>query len=116
MADRKYTAKEMVDAITKAKGFASAAADLLGCGRSTVYRYIEQYTSVAEALKDARERTKDVAELKLLQRINEGSDTAIIFFLKTQAKDRGYIERQELSGPDGEPIRFINKGLGDKGT
>ena len=54
---------------------------------------------------------------------------AIIFFLKTQAKDRGYVERQEqeISGPGGGaiPISGLDETLkrvyrdthnGDEGT
>jgi len=100
----KYNAGEVVKAITDTKGFLSAAARILGCDRTTVYNYINRYPTVKQAVEDARELTKDTAELKLLQRINEGSDTAIIFYLKTQAKDRGYIERHEHSGPGGGPI------------
>ena len=28
------------------------------------------------------------------------------FFLRTQHKDRGYVERQETTGKDGKPIQF----------
>jgi hypothetical protein len=30
--------------------------------------------------------------------------SAIIFFLKTQGKSRGYVERQEISGADGTKL------------
>ena len=45
----------------------------------------------------------DFAETKLHQRIQEGSDAATIFYLKTKGKARGYIERTEISGA-GAPI------------
>ena len=44
---------------------------------------------------DEREGLKDFAEGKLMQQIDGGNITAIIFYLKTQAKDRGYIEKVE---------------------
>ena len=96
MAGRQYKVKEVIDALQKSRGFVSAAAKILGCAPSTIYRHIEKSESVRTAIKDAREATKDMAELKLLNRINEGSDTAIIFYLKTQAKDRGYVEKQQV--------------------
>jgi hypothetical protein len=36
--------------------------------------------------------------------IKDGNVAATIFFLKTQGKRRGYIERQEVTGAEGAPI------------
>jgi hypothetical protein len=40
----------------------------------------------------------------LFKLIKEGNVAATIFYLKTQGKQRGYIERQEVTGADGAPI------------
>jgi len=37
------------------------------------------------------------AESQLMKKIKQGNLTAIIFFLKTQAKHRGYVEKQGSS-------------------
>ena len=39
-----------------------------------------------------------------------GNLGAIIFFLKTQGKERGYTERQEITGADGTAlvIEYVN--------
>ena len=34
--------------------------------------------------------------MKLIQHINKGNVAALIFYLKTQGKGRGYIERSEV--------------------
>jgi hypothetical protein len=103
-----HTAEEFVEAIKEAKGFVSVAARRLGCSRSTMYRAIERYSSVAEAVKDARESMTDLAEGKLLEQIKEGNTTAIIFYLKTQGRERGYIEYRkhdiEHTGSKEKPI------------
>lgn len=92
----RITAKQYAQAITEAQGLVSVAARRLGVSRQSVYTAINRHKQVAEALEDARERTIDLAEGKLVQQINEGNITAIIFYLKTQAKHRGYVERQEV--------------------
>jgi hypothetical protein len=44
--------------------------------------------------------------MKLIDDLNP---TMIIFYLKTQAKDRGYVERQEVTGADSAPVELIVK-------
>ena len=93
-------ATDYAQAITEAQGLISVAARRLGVSRSAVYAAVNRHKRAAEALQDARERTTDLAEGKLYGKINDGDITASIFYLKTQAKARGYVERQErvLSG------------------
>lgn len=92
----RFTTEEVAAALRKARGFVSVAARHLGCQEATVRRYIENYATVKLAQREAREEMKDIAEGKLFANISKGDNTAIIFFLKTQAKDRGYIERSEV--------------------
>lgn len=98
-----YTAQQIAEALTRAKGFVSVAAKNLGCSDATVRNYIERYAMCKQAVLDSREQMIDIAEGRLYQNINEGDNTAIIFFLKTQAKHRGYIEKSvtEVTGKDG---------------
>ena len=101
-----YTAQQIADALTRAKGFVSVAAKNLGCADATVRNYIDRYAICKQAVVDAREQMIDIAEGRLYQNINEGDNTAIIFFLKTQAKHRGYIEKSvtEVTGTNGGPV------------
>ncbi len=114
MATDRFTAQQVADALAQAKGFVSVAARNLGCADNTVRNYMERYAVCKQAVKDARESMIDIAEGRLYQNINSGDNTAIIFFLKTQAKHRGYIERYEqkteISGPNGDdiPIRVVD--------
>ena len=114
MATDRFTAQQVADALTQAKGFVSVAARNLGCADNTVRNYMERYAVCKQAVTDARESMIDIAEGRLYQNINSGDNTAIIFFLKTQAKHRGYIERYEqrteVSGPNGDdiPIRVVD--------
>ena len=99
-----YTAAQVIDALQQAQGYVSKAASILGCTVQTVYNYRDRYTTVAEAWEGIREKRHDFVENKLHEQINSGNVTAIIFYLKTQAKERGYVERQELSGVDGKDL------------
>jgi len=42
----------------------------------------------------------------LHKQIGEGNTSATIFYLKTKGKNRGYVERQEITGADGMPTNF----------
>lgn len=105
MANR-YTAEQVAQALKDANGIVRYAAQRLGCSRLTVYNYMKKYASVKQAHEDARENQIDYVEGKLLEQINSGNITAIIFYLKTQAKHRGYTERQEVTGADGGAQEF----------
>ena len=103
---RKYTAEQMIDALAESMGMISPAARKLGCSRTTIRRYLAEYPEIAEAIEDANEEVNDIAELKLLDAIKRGEAWAICFRLKTKAKNRGYVERAELTGTNGAPVKI----------
>jgi hypothetical protein len=88
-------------AIVKAFGNLSAASKSLGVDRVSLYKWIEQ-DGLEQAVIEGRNSRLDFVEGKLDQKIDSGDTTAIIFFLKTQGKSRGYVERQEITGADGK--------------
>ena len=89
--------------IVKAFGNLSTAAKSLQVERATLYRWIEQ-EGLEEAVQEGRNRRLDFAESMLDKGMQDGNITAIIFYLKTQGKSRGYIERQEITGTDGKKL------------
>lgn len=103
---RENTAQRIIDAIHKSQGLLTLAAPAARVSYGTMMRYMNDFESVKQASIEAREHMIDFAESKLYQNIKSGDNTAIIFYLKTQAKHRGYIERAEVSGIGGEPIRY----------
>jgi hypothetical protein len=91
------TIPEYVQAINDASGLITVAARRLNVApRPQLYKARQKHPQIAQAIEDARERMTDLAEGKLYSKINEGDMTAIIFYLKTQGKKRGYVERQEI--------------------
>jgi predicted transcriptional regulator len=108
-ANDRYTIEEVIAALQETGGLKSRAARLLGCTRQTVSRYIDRYAEVREAMEQAEEDLLDEAEDKLREQIRDGQLTAIIFYLKTKGKGRGYTERVETTGKDGGPVEFQSK-------
>ena len=100
------SAEQMITAINEAQGYVTRAADLLGVSRQTFYVYLKKYKTAKDALDNSRERRHEWVESKLMKAIKDDNLTAIIFYLKTQGKHLGYVERQELTGADSGPITF----------
>ena len=101
---RKYTQEQVIEALEQSKGLIAPAARALGCSMDTIRTYLEEYTAVAQAKLDQREAVTDMAENALYAAILRGEAWAICFYLKCMAKDRGYVEKAEISGPGGKPI------------
>jgi hypothetical protein len=110
MRKEKYTQKEMIDALTAAKGMVYVAARKLECSAQTVYTYAEKYPAVKEAMKQERGLMVDIAEIALYKAVQNGEPWAVSLTLKTIGKDRGYTERQEITGADGGALEVAVKG------
>ena len=101
----RYTAEQVAEAVKKSYGIINGAAVALGCSRQTVENYIKKYKVVKDAYSEANEITLDFVETEFLKKIKSGDTTAMIFYLKTKGRQRGYIERHEHTGKDGGPIK-----------
>lgn len=111
------SAAQMISAIKEAQGFVTKACDILGCARKTFYVYLKRYPTVQEVLSDTREKRHEWVESKLMGQIKKNNLTAIIFYLKTQGKHLGYVERQEFGGAGGGPINIkVTYGLDGKSS
>jgi len=95
-SELKFTKEQVIEAIKRSRGFISQAAKILKCTNATIYNYKERFPEVEEAIKEERESLLDFAESKLLENINNNDNAAIIFYLKTQGKHRGYSEREQI--------------------
>lgn len=86
-------------------GIISPSCKTIGIDRKTYYTWREKDKDFDEACKEIEETQGDMVENKLLNRIVDGDTIATIFYCKTKLKNRGYVERQELTGKDGEQLR-----------
>lgn len=100
----RFTPDEVIAALRKARGIMRYAASSLGCHRTTISGMAKRHAEVQAVLEEETEGLIDTAEGKLAEAIARGELGAIIFFLKTRGKRRGYIERGELTGADGKPL------------
>lgn len=93
----------------KNAGNLSMTADALGIDRSTLWEWRKKYPELELMLNDYDESLGDLAESKLMMAINEGNLTAIIFYLKTKHKNRGYVEGQEIKATVSTAIKNMSQ-------
>lgn len=106
-ANDKFTPAEVITALEMSAGILAHAASKLGCSHTTIASYVSRYPDVSAALNEILETRLDIAEGILLKRMADDRHpqlqlTAATFYLKTKGKHRGYVERQEQTGPGGE--------------
>lgn len=102
---------KLLEALELSKGIVTIACASIGCPRSTYYLWYKDDPEFTAAVDEIQDVAIDFVESKLMQKINgvtiaakgdipqydlPPSDTAIIFYLKTKGKKRGYIERMEV--------------------
>ncbi len=73
----------------------SAACIAMNIDRKTYYNWLKN-EAFAENVHNQKEEQIDYAESKLILNIKDKKEASIFFYLKTQAKHRGYIEKQEI--------------------
>ena len=88
-------------------GNVSAICKELKIDRGTYYQWMKKDLDFRQAIEDEREGLIDFVESKAFNLINDKNPTMIIFFLKTQAKKRGYVETVGLTADKPLPVRLI---------
>jgi hypothetical protein len=101
---RQFTSEEIIQALKNTNGLVSLAARELGASTQMIYTRMRKVEAVRLAVDEARESMIDLAELKLRQAVMNGEPYAVSLVLKTIGKNRGYVERQEVTGADNEPV------------
>ena len=88
--------KDFIEALRNNLGHISNACEAAKIGRRTYYNWVADDKDFKEDVEHIQDSLLDLAETKLLQNIENNENTAIIFYLKTKGKKRGYIEKQEV--------------------
>lgn len=107
--------KKIVEAISLGN-YQDVAAQYAGIDRATFYRWMEKGRQdepepLYKAFHDAVEAAKASAEVRAVVQINraatEGTWQAAAWWLeRTRPKKYGRFDRNEISGPDGGPMRI----------
>lgn len=96
--------KEFLKALQENDGFIYKTCKKIAIAPSTHFLWMEKDSSYKRSVEAINEFLKDEAEEQLRNKIREKDTTSVIFYLKTKAKDRGYVERTETTGKDGGAI------------
>lgn len=85
--------KELVlQALEKTLGVVTPACKMVNIPRNTFYSWLHSDPKFKANVDEIREVTIDFAESSLFKQIKSGNVASTIFFLKTRAKQRGYVE------------------------
>lgn len=101
-----HNKKAILEALEKSLGVVTTACKIVGIGRTQFYQWLKDDEVFASEVKDIENIALDFVESKLFENIRDGKTSEMIFYLKTKGKNRGYVERQEITGAEGMPTNF----------
>lgn len=101
----------MLKALEQCLGVVTDAAKMADVARSSHYNWMQDDEIYAAKVNELKEVALDFAVSALHKLIERGDTAATIFYCKTQGKKRGFIERQEITGNEGQPIINIASNL-----
>lgn len=115
-ADKTNTNKKlMLKTLVKTMGVVTSACNACNLSRTQFYEWVEEDEKFKKAVADVKEQAIDFAESKLFELIQDKNVVAAIFYLKTQGKKRGYVERTEHEEINRDPIEVhIIEGNGEE--
>tara|TARA_R110000796_G_scaffold10042_3_gene33667 strand:- start:3090 stop:3446 length:357 start_codon:yes stop_codon:yes gene_type:complete len=108
MNESRHIKKESIlKALEKSLGIVTTACKKTDIPRSTFYKWLKEDPEFAKEVREIENIALDFAESQLHKQIGDQNTSATIFYLKTKGKKRGYVERQEITGVDGENVFSI---------
>ena len=96
--------ERIIECLRETNGLVSLAAKRVPCSITTINVRRKRVQAVEQVIQECRGELVDLGELALRKAVLAGEPWAVSLVLKTLGKERGYVERQETSGPDGGPI------------
>jgi len=101
---KKELQSAFIKAYTKSYGNVAKSCKAVDISRGTYYNWLKNDSKFKELVDNCSPEDDflDFLEDKAVQRINEGSDSVLIFALKSKGKKRGWVEKQIVEN-QGEP-------------
>lgn len=99
--------REFHEVLAKCNGVIKTACQKLKISRMTYYNWRKEDLDFAAKCDEIYEEKDDFVESQLFKKIEDGDTACIIFYAKTKMKHRGYVERIERTGKDGESLSLI---------
>ena len=103
----KLKKKSMMEALEKSLGIVTTACKNADISRTQFYQWLKDDSEFKRKVDDISNIALDFAESQLHKQIGDQNTSATIFYLKTKGKKRGYVERQEITGIDGDNVFSI---------
>lgn len=101
----RVTIQQIEEQLIALDGNTAAVGRSLRISRQAINQRIQKSPRLLKLIDELRETNLDEAENQLMNAIRRGEGWAVCFYLKTQGKKRGYVERSELTGADGGAIQ-----------
>jgi hypothetical protein len=96
--------ERIIECLRETNGLVSLAAKRVPCSITTINTRRKKVQSVQQCIDECRGELVDYGELALRRAVVAGEPWAVGLVLKTLGRDRGYVERQEITGADGTPV------------
>lgn len=86
--------EKMLEALEYNLGIVAQSCKNAGVSRAAHYKWIKEDPEYKQRVHEITESAIDYVEGKLFESIKNNNITAIMFYLKSKAKHRGYVEKQ----------------------
>ena len=98
--------KQFLEILRDKKGNVTISCKVANVSRGTYYKWINKDDRFKKECEGIKDETLEFVESKLMEKIEGGDLGAIIFYLKTQGKKKGWNEKIEPE-PDNHKIETI---------
>ena len=96
--------KLVLEALNNSLGVVTDALKSTNLSRTQFYKWMKDDPDFKADVEEVQNVAIDFAESQLYSLISEKNPTAVIFYLKTKGKHRGYIERVENVNSQKDPF------------